>query len=299
MKLPWFIIIFTLLSLLLSCAKEGVEPVTGDSILYLPVVVHVVHNRESIGEGANLSRERIERQIEILNEDFRRKEGTKGYNNHADGADAKIEFILARSTPDAEPFNGIHRIDASKVAVEDLGYSQNFYAQYAYWDPEQYINIWTTPLPLETECLVLGSATGPFTDLPGTDLLSIPREGDAEGILINSIHFGESEIDCHAKYGRTLTHEMGHFLGLLHTWGARDCELNDYCDDTPAVDDYVYGRNAFLGCKGETIMIGNYMNYSEDEVMNIFTNDQVARMHYVLNHHKGRNALLTSQALKN
>lgn len=78
--------------LMASCSiddnKEGIVP--KDGIFYLPIVVHVMHNGESVGEETNLSMARIERQIEILNEDFRRKAGTRGYNNHPDGGDSKI-----------------------------------------------------------------------------------------------------------------------------------------------------------------------------------------------------------------
>ena len=288
---------------LTSCSKNdngiGPSPIPepGNEVVYLPVVVHVIHNGETIGEGPNLSKERIERQIEILNEDYRRKLGTKGFNDHADGGDAQIEFVLAKKNPNGEQINGIHRIDASLVTVPELGYNQNHYAQYAYWNPNKYINIWTTPLPESSLCLVLGNATGPETDLPGTEHLAIPGPNDADGIMVNWMHFGESDIDCHARFGRTLTHEMGHYLGLLHTWGAGDCEANDYCNDTPPVDEHVFGNTPFIGCSGEEIMIGNYMNYSDDAVMNIFTKDQIQRMYYVLKNHPGRNALLTSPAL--
>ena len=273
-------------------------PEPGVDVVYLPVVVHIIHSGEEVGTGANLSVERITRQIEILNEDFRRKEGTRGYNNHPRGGDAKIEFVLAKQDPDGLPINGINRVDATKMPVPELGYNQNHFAQYAYWSPDEYINIWTTPLPESSECLALGVATGPQTDLPGTEYLLLPGPDDAEGILINWIHFGESDIACHAKFGRTLTHEIGHYLGLLHTWGGKDCEFNDYCDDTPAVDREVFGRQTFIGCEGDSAMIGNYMNYTEDDVMNIFTLDQIARMHYVLKNHSGRNALLRSPRLE-
>lgn len=289
--------------LLISCSKDDdakVPEITdpGQEVVYLPVVIHVLHNGESVGEGPNLSTQRIQRQVQILNEDFRRKKGTKGYNDHPNGGDSKIEFVLAKQSPNGDAMNGINRIDISLMNVPELGYNQNHYAQYDYWDPSSYINIWTTPLPESSGCLVLGSATGPETDLPGTQFLLLPQAGDSEGILINWIHFGESDIDCHARYGRTLTHEMGHYLGVLHTWGGKDCEFNDYCADTPAVDDVVFGRDAYIGCAGETIMIGNYMNYSEDDLMNIFTKNQIARMHYVLEHHTGRNSLLSSPGLK-
>ena len=286
-----------------SCKKEeGITtpdvPEPGVDVVYLPVVVHVIHNGEAVGDGPNLTSERIKRQIEIINEDFRRKAGTRGYNNHPDGGDTKIEFVLARQTPDGKPTDGINRIDATSMDVPDLGYNQNHYAQYSYWNSNAYINIWTSPLPESTECLALGDATGPDTDLPGSERLSLPGPGDAEGILINWIHFGESDIGCHARYGRTLTHEMGHYFGLLHTWGTKECQTNDFCDDTPAVDREVFGRASFKGCNGEMIMIGNYMNYSEDEVMNIFTKDQIGRMHYVLKNHAGRNALMSSMGLE-
>lgn len=281
-----------------SLPKLPKEPEPGVDVVQLPVVVHIIHNGEEIGTGPNLSEERIQRQIEILNEDFRRKAGTRGHNEHPDGTDSKIEFVLAKSDPESNIFGGINRIDATQWDVENLGNSPNHYAQYIYWDPNKYINVWTVPLAEEMGCIYLGSATGPETDLPGSQLIPIPKEGDAEGLLINWMHFGESNIACHARYGRTLTHEMGHYLGLLHPWGKRDCESNDYCDDTPAVDDAVYGSVPFEGCEGIPIMIGNYMNYSHDVVMNIFTNDQVNRMHYVLKNHLGRNSLMTSMALK-
>nr|WP_299341018.1 M43 family zinc metalloprotease [Allomuricauda sp.] len=290
---------------LVSCSDDdnGAEPnpenPVNEEVMKIPVVVHVIHSGFAIGEENNLSEERITRQIEILNEDFRRKEGTRGFNTHPDSEDSKIEFVLAKQRPDGTEFNGINRIDTTSIKVDVLGYGPNHYAQYAYWNPEQYINIWTTPLPRSTECLALGIATGPDIDLPGIQHLAIPQPGDAEGILISWIHFGESEIECHARYGRTLTHEMGHYLGLLHTWGGSNCELNDYCDDTPAVDRHVFGRIPFQGCAGEQVMIENYMNYTHDDVMSIFTKDQIERMRYVLTNHKGRNALLSSPALKN
>ena len=281
-----------------SCTNDDNHYISNpeDKVYQLPVVVHIIHQGEMIGEGPNLSSERIERQIEILNEDFRRKVGTRGYNNHSDSEDSKIEFVLAKKDPNGNPINGINRINENTLNVPDLGYNQNHYAQYGYWDTNNYINIWTTPLSEEAQCLVLGSSTGPETDLPGTQFLLIPQLGDADGILINWMHFGESDIDCHARLGRTLTHEMGHYLGLLHTWGGGDCDNNDFCDDTPAVDIPVY-NTPFVGCDGQTVNVSNYMNWSYDESMNMFTKDQIARMHYVLEHHEGRHNLLSSHSL--
>jgi len=289
------ILIFFFGALIMACEDPKVVPEENEdekrALYVLPVVVHVIHHGEPVGIGPNLSDERVMRQIEILNEDFRRKPGTRGYNEHPDGADTRIEFVLASEDPEGRYTNGINRIDISDMEVPPYGYGIILYAQYDYWPSDQYINIWTTPLNEASICISLGEATGPETDLPGTDRLGIPGPGEPEGILINWNHFGESDIDCHARYGRTLTHEMGHYLGLLHTWGGKDCEFNDYCDDTPPVDYMVFGSQPQIGCGDEAVMIENYMNWTHDEVMNVFTNDQVFRMHYVLENNPGRRAL--------
>lgn len=294
------LIVIVILLFNISCDKEDdhVKPVTDEEIFRLVVVVHVLHNGETVGEGSNISDERIKRQIDILNEDFRRKKGTPGFNDHPSGGDTKIEFVLAKQDPLGNPTDGIIRIDTSQFDLPNLGYNQNNAAQYSYWDPDRYINIWTALLPEETMCLVLGVSSCPETDLPGAHLIPAPGPGDADGILINHFHFGESNINCHARFGRTLTHEMGHYLGLLHPWGERDCTLNDYCNDTPPVDTFVFGRNSFSGCAGEAIMIENYMNYSNDDVMNTFTTDQIARMHYVLKNSVRRKTLPSATALR-
>jgi Pregnancy-associated plasma protein-A len=274
-------------------SHDKINPKPPESVIYyLPVVIHVLYNGEPLGEGANLSEERIKRQIEILNEDFRRKVGTRGYNDHPDGGDARIEFVLAKKDPYGQPTSGIVRINIADYNVPNLGYNQNHYAQYSFWNHDHYINVWTTPID-GTDCIVLGSSTLPESDLPGLEG-RVPGSGDADGIMMNPTHFGESTVDCHAKFGRTLTHEMGHYLGLLHTWGIGNCQLNDYCDDTPPVDKVVFGRVAYAGCLGLPVMIGNYMNYSDDDVMNIFTNDQIKRMRYVLLNSPRRKSLLSS-----
>lgn len=280
-----------------SPVSENPEP-PEEEVYVLPIVVHVIHNGEEIGMGTNISIERIERQIEILNEDFRRKEGTRGYNEHPDGGDTRIEFMLAKQDPDGNPTNGIVR---KKLMIEDLpaDIPNTEYEQYGYfsfWDSEQYINIWTAPYPEDFANLLLGKATGPDSDLSGDSLFQKPFDGGAEGIIINWAHFGESDLEGGHNLGRTLTHEMGHYLGLLHPWGTNECETNDYCEDTPAVDSVVRSSTPYIGCNGEEVMIANYMNYTPDHVMNVFTNDQITRMHYVLENSPRRNSLLNSPA---
>lgn len=287
-----------------SCSKdpavEPIPPVFEPRIYKIPVVVHVIHHGEPVGEGHNLPDEQIEGQIRIINEDFRRKEGTRGFNSHPDGGDARIEFVLAKTAPDGTATGGVVRVNANTVENPIQPNSLfDFYAYYSYWNPEEYLNIWAMPLPESARDIVLGMGTGPETSLPGAELLTPGEPLQAEGILINAAHFGESNIDSEHNSGRTLTHEIGHYLGLLHTWGGRDCEFNDYCDDTPPVSVPVAGcpSNAPIGCGGHPVMVENYMNYTYDRCMNIFTKDQIARMHHVLENSPRRKSLLNSPGL--
>lgn len=260
----------------------------------ISVVVHVVHLGEPIGVGHNLSDEQIAGQIRVLNEDFRRLPGTRGHNTHPHGGDTRLEFVLAARDPGGLPTSGVVRIDAS--AIENPtppGSLFDYYAFYGYWDPESYVNVWTMPLPESATDVVLGMATGPETDLPGAELLVPGEPHQAEGILINSAHFGESNRSVRHGLGRTLTHEMGHYFGLLHPWGGGDCERNDYCADTPPVSAPVLGcpDPPPPACDGQATMIENYMNFTDDACMNTFTNDQIARMHYVLEYSPRRRDL--------
>ncbi len=300
----YYIIILAVL--LFGCTEEDLppennEPIPEEPEVYVvPVVVHVLHSGEEIGQGSNLSEERVRRQIEILNEDFRRKEGTRGFNDHPAGADARIEFVLARQDPEGNPTSGIIRTPADLTNVPDHvpKTEVDLMANFNYWNSESYINIWSAPYDRGIANAHLGSATGPDSDLPGDDRFTKPLPGGAEGIVINRWHFGESTLEGGHNLGRTLTHEMGHYLGLLHTWGTGDCETNDYCEDTPAVDEIVTSSISFIGCAGERVMIANYMNYTHDHVMNIFTRDQIQRMRYVLETSPRRNSLLDSKGLE-
>lgn len=288
-----------------SCGKEETplpKEDPDDELYRIPLVIHIVHHGEPLGQGYNLSLERIEAQLRILNEDYRRKPGTPGYNDHPDGGDAKIEFVLATVAPDGSPTTGIERINAQ--AMENpvaTGSFFDFYAYYGYWDPKHYINVWTMPMGEDLTDVFLGKATGPETDLPGSELFEAGEPYQAEGILINSAHFGPSEHSVEHHLGRTLTHELGHYFGLLHTWGKGDCAANDYCEDTPPVSAPVKrcGGSGALACDGQPAMAENFMNYAPDHCLNIFTNDQISRMHYVLEHSPRRKTLVNSPALEN
>jgi hypothetical protein len=280
--------------------SKQVKPVTKLTTIYkIPVVIHIIHTGEPIGEGFNYSMERIEAQIRTLNEDFRRKVGTPGFNSHPDGEDSHIEFVLAQIDPDGNPTNGVVRVNRNLVqppsGITDF---ITLCSKYSYWDPEQYLNVWCMDVGLHG--IYTGKSSFPVSTLEG-----LPTEHDAaggDGIFINAINFGQGETNTlpNLDMGRTLTHEMGHFLGLLHTFGpVGSCDYSDYCDDTPPINSATYGcpLEIPVACDGRPTMIENYMDYSYDRCMNIFTKDQVARMHIVLENSPRRKSLCTSPVI--
>ncbi len=277
----------------------------------IPVVVHVIHNGEAVGTGTNISTQRIQDQIAVLNEDFRRLPGTPGWNNHPRGADVKIEFVLARRDPNGNPTTGIVRWDRNvygwSAPPYTSAYMNSTIKPATQWDPDRYLNIWVADLSGG----LLGYAQ--FPDLSG--LLGMPGDAsmgsctqaaNTDGVVILYSSFGSAlkpggtGMTPPYHLGRTTTHEVGHWLGLRHTWGDGDCSVDDFCDDTPLCNGPHYGCTAHPvpACiTGQRRMIENYMDYSDDGCMNIFTIDQAVRMRIVLENCPRRASLITSPAL--
>ncbi|MCS7152522.1 MAG: M43 family zinc metalloprotease [Bacteroidia bacterium] len=275
----------------------------------IPVVVHVIHNGEPVGSGSNISNANIYHQIEVLNEDFRRMPNTPGWNAHPNGADTRIEFVLAKRDPNGNPTTGIVRWNRNTQGWNAPPYTQAYMEgtikPATQWDPNRYLNIWVADLSGG----LLGYAQ--FPDASG--LLGMPGDqgmgsctgpANTDGVVILYSAFGSAlkgSTGLNPPYhlGRTTTHEIGHWLGLRHTWGDGDCSVDDFCDDTPLCNGASYGcpANPSSCIAGVRRMIENYMDYSDDGCMNIFTLDQALRMRIVLEYCPRRRTLITSPAL--
>ncbi|WP_373331157.1 M43 family zinc metalloprotease [Salmonirosea aquatica] len=204
--------------------------------LTIPIIVHIVHNGEGVGQGTNISAAQVQSQIETLNEDFRRKPGTPGFNTDSRGADIEIDFCLARLNQQgqtmAEP--GIDRVNGAKAnwTKNDI---ENTLKPGTIWDPDKYFNIWVVNFST-SEGGLLGYAQFPSL----STLAGIPDNSprNTDGVVVTYRGFGNalkgnfSVLQAPYNQGRTLTHEVGHWLGLRHIWGDANCG-NDFVDDTP------------------------------------------------------------------
>lgn len=268
-----------------------------EEIYIIPVVVHVIHNGEEIGEGANISDEQILSQIEVLNEDYRRlnPDTVNTFEMFKSvAADAGIEFRLALRDPFGNATNGIVRVRGEK-SYWDYRTDDSLLKSQSFWPPEDYLNIWVCDLS------ILGYSQYPVTDLPGT---LPPYNRETDGVVIDYKAFGSAAkgnfrvLQVNYDRGRTATHEIGHFLSLRHIWGDGGCEYDDYCDDTPLAEDCYFtcdDPNPY-SC-GSRDMYENYLDYTYDRCMNIFTQCQKSRMRTVLENSPRRASLLSSPAL--
>jgi hypothetical protein len=267
-------------------------------IITIPVVVHVIYNGQAIGVAPNITDAQIQSQITTLNQDFRKMIGTPGDNSNPVGADIQIEFAFAQVDPNGNPTNGIDRISLCQDAWSENEMNTTV-KPVTIWDPTQYMNFWTVQFSDNT---LLGYAQFPdASTLSGLD----PSGGAAntDGIVSSYNVFGSKTYDTNNSFlldgtynkGRTMTHEAGHWLGLLHIWGDANCG-DDYCADTPVHHDKNFGCPTKLSCNSTTIneMVQNYMDYTDDACMNIFTQNQKDRITTIINNAARRSSLKTS-----
>lgn len=282
------------------------------TIVYnIPVVIHIVHNGDAINTignivGENISDAQAASQIEIMNQDFRRMNNTPGVANTTGLAvDVEINFCLATQDENGLPTSGIirHNITpySNNVANDADGADWETRADVelmkanTQWDPTKYLNMWT--FRAGGKDLSKGGLNGllgyaQFPSASGLDGLN-DNEGSAstDGVVASfdafgSIAFNDNSFILNQTYnlGRTMTHEVGHWLGLRHIWGDGDCTVDDYCDDTPNAGNANYVCSVVNSCtdipasSDKNDMVENYMDYTTDACMDTFTQDQKDRM---------------------
>jgi hypothetical protein len=251
----------------------------------LPVVFHVVYN----SAAQNVSDAKINEQLDILNKDFRKLNfGIFSVPQVWQGiaADCEINFCLAKRDPNGVSSTGITRSQTAitafglddKVKKTSLGGTD-------IWDPTKYINIWVCPLASN----VLG-----YTPYPGGN----PQ---LDGVVLDYRVIGKSGPIAGADSGHTATHEMGHYFNLRHIWADdAGCDSSDYVADTPNQGGSTFGCPTFPktdACSPNApgIMFMNFMDYSDDACLAMFTQGQKARMQAMLDPLVGaRKSLLTS-----
>ncbi|MBX7241173.1 MAG: PKD domain-containing protein [Bacteroidia bacterium] len=286
-------------------AKREANPAKTNVVVTIPTIVHVIHNGEAVGSGTNISQAQINSQITVLNQDYRRTNpdaSSTPATFAGVAADCEIEFCLAVVDPNGNPLAqpGIDRINRNTAGFTAPPYSMNYIdatiKPATSWDPTKYFNIWVCNLGNG----LLGYAQFPNNSgLTGMNANNGAANTDGVVILYNA--FGNTgNVAPPYNKGRTLTHEAGHWLGLIHIWGddGTSCNGSDYCGDTPNQADENYGCPTFptISCSNSGDMSMNYMDYTNDACMNLFTANQKARMQTVLSVSPRRASLTTSNA---
>jgi len=279
---------------------------TAETIIKIPVVVHIIYNGEAIGVAPNITDAQVISQITVLNQDFRKMLSTPGFNSNPVGADTEIEFVLAKVDPNGNPTNGIERVNMGQPSWDDLSI-ESIVKPATIWDPTLYMNMWSIDF---TDNSLLGYAQ--FPDASGLGgLNSSGGTANTDGVVSSYDVFGSNDFGASfllaAPYnkGRTMTHEIGHFLGLRHIWGDGtgdedtnnpDCTATDYCADTPQAGWEHYSCGTFDTCPSSPSndMPENYMDYTNDTCMNIFTLNQKGRINTVMTNSPRRVTLKTS-----
>ena len=300
----------------ISSIKENIDWIKANhskkTTLNIPVVIHIIHKNthSNIGIGTNISNAQIEDALRILNEDYSKT--NPEYPNPPRNTflnywgNPNMNFCLANIDPSGNPTNGITRTSTTVAAWDaDDNFESNAMKKTVNggingWDPANYLNIWVCNLSNSNG----GGMTLGYAYLPGLQSWNAWKDG----LVIDFQYFGTIDGASTSSDGRTATHEIGHYLGLMHTFCEdSDNQGNPICcdndnnswggnvDDTPATKDIYFGSvtsstnnntcndlsytNLFTTNVKD--MDENFMSYASNTWM--FSLDQVNVMNATLN----------------
>ncbi len=249
------------------------KTLSGTPTYIIPVVIHVVYKTTA----QNISISQIQSQIDVLNKDYQKlnTDVTKVPSVWTSlVGDFKVQFCLATIDPNGLATTGIVRKSTTKTSFS----TNNDVKKTAKggddaWPAASYLNIWV--------CHLGGGILG-YAQFPG-------GAAATDGVVIDFKAFGTNGAAAYPyNLGRSATHEIGHWLNLRHIWGddGTGCNGSDLVGDTPNQADEHYGCPKFPqvscsnGPNGDMFM--NYMDYSDDRCMYMFTNGQRDRAYAVL-----------------
>lgn len=262
----------------------------GTPVYTIPVVVHVLWNTTA----QNISDAQIQSQIDALNRDYQLLNADTASVPAAFKsfvADLQIQFCMAKRDPNGAATTGIIRKQTTKTSFNadtDDAKSNSTGGDNA-WNASKYLNLWVVP------DITSGGSSGilGYAQFPG-------GASATDGVVIGYKYFGTTgTVVVPFNKGRTATHEVGHWLNLRHIWGDEAaCSADDLVTDTPLQADKNFGCPTFPkvdACSGGNgVMFMNYMDYTDDACMYMFTNGQKSRMYGVLAAGGARNAITTS-----
>lgn len=259
-----------------SAKQLGIDSalgINGNTVYTIPVVFHIVLTNPSLVTDAQ-----ILAQLDVINKDY------SGTNTDAANLPAyfkpifgksQIQFCLAQRTPDGDITSGIDRVTTTQTSFSpsDNGVKHTASGGIDMWNGDKYLNIWICALSNS----LLGYGTFPNDGTPGEQGVVVEYRSLPGGPYTNY------------NGGKTLTHEIGHYFNLFHIWGDDNgaCTGSDFVDDTPNQADATSG--CFSGVKtdscttgGNGILYQDYMDYSNDPCLILFTAMQVDRMQTAL-----------------
>lgn len=228
----------------------GGDPPVDDGLgsINIPVYVYVVYANSS----QNISDSQVNSQIAVLNADFN-DTNFSDVNSYPDrGADVDITFTLAT-------------IDRRANSTSQWGTNDAVKSVY----PAQpgHLTIWVANI---------GGGILGYAQFPGGN-------ASTDGVVVSPQYFGTNgTATAPFDGGRTTTHEVGHWLNLRHIWGDGRCNRDDFVSDTPKSDRPNYGCPGQVSHCRSIDMIENYMDYTDDDCMGLFTQGQKERMRSVL-----------------